>query len=57
MDNEANRDKVKGRVEQAAGDLSGDDDLKRRGKIDEAAGKAKSSIDKGVDWVKDKAKD
>lgn len=57
MDNEANTDKLKGRLEQAAGDLTGDDDLKRRGKVDEAAGKAKSSIEKGVDWVKDKVKD
>ena len=57
MDNEANIDKLKGRVEQAAGDLTGDDELKRRGKVDEAAGKAKSSIEKGVDWVKDKVND
>ena len=44
------RDQAKGRVEQAVGDLTGDKDLKRDGKIDEAAGKVKE----GVDKVKDK---
>ena len=43
-------DKVKGRVKQAAGDLTDDKDLKREGKVDEAAGKVKDAVDK----VKDK---
>ena len=46
-------DKMKGRVKQAAGDLTDDDDLKNEGKKDEAAGKAKDVIDD----VKDKADD
>lgn len=46
-------DKVSGRIKQAAGDLTGDDDLKREGKTDEAAGKVKD----GAEKVKDKAED
>ena len=40
-----NLDKAKGRVKQAAGDLTDDDDLKREGKADELAGKVKGAID------------
>ena len=43
-------DQAKGRVKQAGGDLTDDKDLKREGKVDEAAGKVKE----GVDKVKDK---
>ena len=46
-------DKAKGRIKQAAGDLTDDKDLKREGKVDEAAGKVKE----GVDKVKDKVND
>jgi uncharacterized protein YjbJ (UPF0337 family) len=44
-------DKAKGKVKQAAGDLTDDDSLRREGKADETAGKAKSV----ADGVKDKA--
>ncbi len=44
-------DKAEGRIKQAAGDLTGNDDLKNEGKKDEAAGKAKDAVDD----VKDKA--
>ena len=37
-------DQAKGRVKQAAGDLTGNDDLEREGELDEAAGKAKEFI-------------
>jgi uncharacterized protein YjbJ (UPF0337 family) len=43
-------DKAKGRIKQAAGDLTDNDDLRREGKVDEAAGKVKDA----VDAVKDK---
>lgn len=43
-------DEAKGRLKQAAGELTDDDDMKRDGKLDELSGKAKESIDK----VKDK---
>ena len=38
-------DEAKGRVEQAVGDLTGDKDMKREGKVDELAGKAKRLVD------------
>jgi len=44
-------DKAKGRVKQAAGDLSGDDELRREGEADEKAGKAKEMVDKAADKV------
>lgn len=46
-------DKASGRVKQAAGDLTGDQDLKNEGKKDESAGKVKDAVDN----VKDKAND
>jgi uncharacterized protein YjbJ (UPF0337 family) len=47
------KDQAVGRIKQAAGDLTDDDDLKREGKADEAAGKVKD----GAEKVKDKAED
>ena len=38
-------DQAKGRIKQAAGDLTGNKDLKREGKADEAAGKVKDKLD------------
>ena len=49
MNDELNTDKIKGRVKQAAGDLTDNDDLKNEGKVDEAAGDAKSFVDKIAD--------
>ena len=46
-------DQAKGRVKQAAGDLTGDDELRREGEQDETAGKVKDTIDD----AKDKAND
>ena len=51
MDNDL--DQAKGRIKQAAGDLTGNKDLKKQGKADEAAGKAKEFIED----TKDKAED
>ena len=45
--------KPSGRLKQAAGDLTDNDDLEREGKKDETAGKVKD----GVDDVKDKVND
>jgi uncharacterized protein YjbJ (UPF0337 family) len=47
-------DDIKGRVKEAVGDLKDDDDLKREGKVDRAAGKAKDTVDDVVDKVADK---
>jgi len=56
-------DEGKGNLKQAAGDLTGDDDLHREGKVDEAAGKTRQTLSdagekvgEGVDKVADKAK-
>jgi uncharacterized protein YjbJ (UPF0337 family) len=46
-------DEMKGRIKQAAGDLTDDAKLKREGKIDEAAGKTKQAAEKVVDKVKE----
>ncbi len=35
-------DQIKGKVMQAAADLTGDKDLKREGKVDEASGSIKA---------------
>jgi uncharacterized protein YjbJ (UPF0337 family) len=48
-----NKDDAKGRVKEAAGDLTGDDDLKREGKVDKASGAVKDGLDKASDKAKD----
>jgi uncharacterized protein YjbJ (UPF0337 family) len=50
---DSNLDQAKGRIKQAAGDLTGDDELRREGKVDETAGKAKDGLDKGADKLRD----
>jgi len=44
-----NPDELKGRVKEAAGDLTDDEELEREGKADQAAGKAKEYVDKAKD--------
>ena len=44
-----NTDDVKGRAKEAAGDLTGDDDLKNEGKADQAKGKVKDAVNKVAD--------
>jgi uncharacterized protein YjbJ (UPF0337 family) len=55
-----NSDQAKGRVKEAAGDLTGNDKLKSEGKADQAAGDAKKFVndvaDKAEELV-DKVKD
>ena len=48
-----NKDDAKGRIKEAAGDLTGDKDLKREGKVDQAGGKVKDGVEKATDKVKD----
>jgi uncharacterized protein YjbJ (UPF0337 family) len=50
-------DQAKGRVKQAAGDLTNDDDMKREGKVEEKAGEVKEKVGDAVDKVKDKVDD
>jgi uncharacterized protein YjbJ (UPF0337 family) len=47
-----NTDDAKGRVKEAAGDLTGDKDLKREGKVDKATGKVKDAADDVADKAK-----
>ncbi len=46
-------DKVGGKLKQAAGDLTGNDELEREGERQEAAGKVKDGVDKAKDKVND----
>jgi uncharacterized protein YjbJ (UPF0337 family) len=46
-----NIDKAKGRVKQAAGALSGDRHLKNEGRVEEAKGSAKKTVDKVADTL------
>jgi uncharacterized protein YjbJ (UPF0337 family) len=57
----SNADDLKGRVKEAAGDLTDNEDLEREGKADRAAGKAKElledakdKVDDAIDAVKDR---
>ena len=59
----SNKDQAKGRIKQAAGDLTGDRELKEEGRLDEQSGKvkeamgdAKDKLDDAVDAVKDRLK-
>jgi len=40
-----NKDQAKGKVKQAAGDLTDNEDLKKQGKTDEKAGDVKEFLD------------
>ncbi|HSP04169.1 MAG TPA: CsbD family protein [Acidimicrobiales bacterium] len=49
----SNKDDAKGRVKEAAGNLTGDKDLENEGKVDKAVGGVKDVADKAADKVKD----
>lgn len=46
-------DELKGRVKEAAGALADNDKLRREGKIDQAAGKAKQAVENTIDKAKE----
>jgi uncharacterized protein YjbJ (UPF0337 family) len=46
-----NVDKAKGRAKEAAGALSGDKRLKNEGRVDQAKGSAKKTVDKVADTL------
>ena len=48
-----NKDQLKGKVKQAVGDLTDNEDLKKEGKADQKAGEVKEFLE----GVKDKAED
>ena len=43
---------TKGRLKEAAGDVTGDEGLKREGKLDEASAATKSAIDDAAEKAK-----
>ena len=51
-DMDGQMDKVKGRVKQAAGDLTNNKRLKAEGKADEFRGSVKNKIDKAAETLK-----
>jgi len=46
-------DNAKGKVKEAAGDLTGDKDLENEGKVDKAAGTVKDKVGDAADAAKD----
>jgi uncharacterized protein YjbJ (UPF0337 family) len=48
---------LKGRAKEAAGDLTDNDELKNKGKIDQGSANIKEKVEDAVDKVKDKVKD
>ena len=52
--NMSNSDEVKGRVKEAAGDLTDNKKLKREGQVDRATGAVKERVDDAGDAIKDK---
>jgi uncharacterized protein YjbJ (UPF0337 family) len=52
-DDVRNKEDAKGRLKEAAGSLTGDEDLKREGKVDKATGKAKDGLDKAAEKVRE----
>jgi uncharacterized protein YjbJ (UPF0337 family) len=49
----AQSDDTKGRVKEAAGALTGDDQLKREGKLDQAGGAAKEKVTEAAQRLND----
>lgn len=51
MTDEHKGEEFKGRAKEAAGAITGDDDLKREGKADQASAKVKRGVDNVADKV------
>jgi uncharacterized protein YjbJ (UPF0337 family) len=49
-------DVVKGRIKEAAGALTGNNELREEGKTDQAVGKAEQAVQKAADTVKEAVK-
>ena len=45
-------DQIKGRIKEAAGVLTDNDSLKRKGKLDQVVGKVKEKTEEAVDKIK-----
>lgn len=53
MSEDGTLDDAKGRVKEAAGDLTGDNELKNEGKVDRASGAVKDKVGDAADAAKD----
>ncbi len=53
MADDGSIDKGKGRLKEAAGDLTDDQSLKNEGKVDKASGGLKNTISEAADRVKE----
>ncbi len=53
MADDGTLDDAKGRVKQAAGDLTNDDSLKNEGRVDKASGAVKDKVGDAANKVKD----
>jgi uncharacterized protein YjbJ (UPF0337 family) len=49
------QDKVTGKAKQAIGDITGDDELRNEGKLEEGKGEAKEDLDRAEDRADEKA--
>ena len=49
-------DELKGRVKEAAGALTGDENLKGEGRVDQTVGKIKQKTDEIIDKIKEAVK-
>lgn len=54
MTDHHHREEFIGRAKEAAGAVSGDDDLKREGRADQASAKVKRAVDKAADAMNEK---
>lgn len=50
-------DEIKGKAKEAVADLTDDEELKREGKADQAAGSVKEKLGDAKDWVEDRVDD
>ena len=50
-------DDMKGRAKEAMGDLTDNDEMRREGKADRAAGAMKDKVEDAKDWAEDKIDD
>jgi uncharacterized protein YjbJ (UPF0337 family) len=53
MSDDGTLDNAKGRIKEAAGDLTDDQSLKNEGKVDKASGVVKDKVGGAADKVKD----
>ena len=49
-------EEIKGRIKEAAGDLTNNDRLKREGQVDQASGKVKQATDRVINNARDAVK-